>query len=148
VRHLENLFAGPLVVVAGELRNPGSDGARAGAAPFVRVTDAFGEALDIAPVWIGVEISDDELRRSDPGTMAAAQADAARALAQRSFAANERVPVTALLADLPAEAVGFRIESVPVSELPGEAPEPPPAPEAAPPAEGVPTNDGAPLDAP
>jgi predicted Zn finger-like uncharacterized protein len=151
VRHLENVFAGPLVVVAGELRNPGTDGARAEAAPLVRVTDELGEALDLAPVWLGVEISDDELRRGDPAGMAAAQARAARALAERSFAANERVPVVALLADLPAEAVGFRIESVPLAELPG-APAPPPVPEAelVAPADAAPpgTNDGAPLDAP
>jgi hypothetical protein len=68
-------------------------------------------------------------------------AEGARALGQRSFAANERVPVTALLADLPEEAVGFRIESVPLGELPGVQ-EPPPAPDP------VETNDGAPLDAP
>jgi predicted Zn finger-like uncharacterized protein len=154
VRHLDNLHTGPLVVVAGELRNPGADGTRAGAAPFVRVTDSLGEALDLAPVWIGVEISDDELRRADPTAMAGAQAQAARALAERSFAANERVPVSALLAELPAEAVGFRIESVPVAELPGApvAPAPAPAPEpgAAPgdASDGeVETNDGAPLDA-
>jgi hypothetical protein len=148
VRHLENLYAGPLVVVSGEMRNPGQDGARAGAAPFVRVTDSYGEALDLAPVWIGGEISDDTLRRSDPGALAAAQADAARALAQRSFAANERVRVSALLADVPPEAVGFRIESVPVAELRGAAP--PPAPEPAPLEQAVPegSNDGAPLDEP
>jgi predicted Zn finger-like uncharacterized protein len=148
VRHLENLYAGPLVVVAGELRNPGADGARAGAAPFVRVTDAYGEALDLSPVWIGGEIGDDALRRSDPAPLAIAQADSARALAQRSFAANERVRVTALLADLPPEAVGFRIESVPVAELRSAAPPPEPvlAPEPAAPPEG--TNDGAPIDAP
>ena len=153
VRHLENLYAGPLVVVAGELRNPGADGARAGAAPLVRITDELGEALDLAPVWIGVEISDDELRRSDPTGIAAAQAGAARALAERSFGANERVPVAALLADLPSDAVGFRIESVPLAELPGAPVAPPPAADA--PGEAVPadaapveTNDGAPLDAP
>jgi predicted Zn finger-like uncharacterized protein len=152
VRHVENLFAGPLVVVAGELRNPGADGTRAGAAPLVRVTDALGEALDIAPVWIGAAIPDDDLRRLDPGPIAAAQAQGARALGQRSFAANERVPVTALLADLPEEAVGFRIESVPLAELPG-APEPPPAPDPPETNDGAPlddgpveTNDGAPLD--
>jgi predicted Zn finger-like uncharacterized protein len=152
VRHVENLFAGPLVVVAGELRNPGADGTRAGAAPLVRVTDALGDALDIAPVWIGAAIPDDDLRRLDPGPIAAAQAEGARALGQRSFAANERVPVTALLADLPEEAVGFRIESVPIAELP-VAPEPPPVPDPAETNDGaplddvpVPTNDGAPLD--
>ena len=153
VRHLENVVAGPLVVVAGELRNPGSDGVRAEAAPLVRVTDELGEALDLAPVWLGVEISDDELRRGDPAGMAAAQARAARALAERSFGANERVPVVALLADLPAEAVGFRIESVPLAELPGApAPAPSPAADAEPavPEDAAPveTNDGAPLDAP
>jgi predicted Zn finger-like uncharacterized protein len=156
VRHLENVAAGPLVVVAGELRNPGADGMRAEAAPLVRVTDELGEALDLAPVWLGVEISDDEIRRGDPAGMAAAQARAARALAERRFGANERVPVVALLADLPADAVGFRIESVPLAELPpgpaavAPAPSEPAVPEDAAPADTAPpgTNDGAPLDAP
>jgi predicted Zn finger-like uncharacterized protein len=155
VRHLENVLAGPLVVVAGELRNPGADGAQAEAAPLVRVTDELGEALDLAPVWLGVEISDDELRRGDPAGMAAAQARAARALAERRFGANERMRVVALLADLPAEAVGFRIEAVPLAELPAApaavapAPLEPAVPEDAVPPDAPPgTNDGAPLDAP
>lgn len=135
VRHLDNLHAGPMVVVSGALRNSTGAAARADAAALVRILDAQDQSLELEPVWIGVEISDAELRQGDPVAMARAQALAARALAERTLERGERVAVTALLADLPVEAVGFRIESVPLGELPAAEPaspaetaaEPPPS---------------------
>jgi predicted Zn finger-like uncharacterized protein len=136
VRHVENLLVGPVVVVTGELRNPGDAGVQ-GVAPRLQITDARGRSLDIAPVWLGVVLSPAELREADPGALRAAQARSARVLAERSFEPQDRVSVTAVLAELPPEASAFRIEAGALEDLPA-APEllpSAPAPAATDPAE-------------
>jgi predicted Zn finger-like uncharacterized protein len=125
VRHIENLHAGPLVVVTGELRNPGAAPVQ-GTAARVRVTGARGEVLDAQPAWLGVLLSPAELRQADPAALARGQARSARVLAERSFEPQDRISVSAVLADLPPAAAAFRIEPGALSDLPD--PEHPVAP--------------------
>lgn len=133
VRHVENLFAGPLVVLSGELRNPGSETVRSGVAPRVRITDARGEVLDGALGWVGLGVSPDELRGSEPSALAETLARSARELAERSFAPQDRVSVTAVLGELPPGAAAFRIEAAAPAALPATLASPPvPEPTAAP----------------
>jgi predicted Zn finger-like uncharacterized protein len=143
VRHLENFWAGPVVVVAGELRNPGSAAASAGVVPRVRVTDAAGVALDLPAAWLGAEIPEPRLREDEPGILAAELLGSARRLAERSLAPGEAVPVQAVIAGLPAGALGFAVEGAPLAAAPEPtqpAAAPPPAEEplpAEPPAEAA-----------
>lgn len=121
VRHVENLFGGPLVVVAGELRNTSAATVQAGGAPRVQVTDALGQALEAPAGWLGVARSVQDLREADPDALAEEQARSAGLLAQRSFAPQESVSVTAVLAELPPDAAAFRIEVAALEELPAQA---------------------------
>jgi predicted Zn finger-like uncharacterized protein len=113
VRHVENLWAGPLVVLSGELRTPGAGPAAGGRAPRVELTDAQGAALAVGPTWFGRATSEQSLRESEPEALARAQIDSARALALRGLGPNERVEVQAVIPELPAGAVGFRLEAGP-----------------------------------
>jgi predicted Zn finger-like uncharacterized protein len=125
VRYLENLWSGPLVVVAGELRNPGNAPARAGAAARLRVLDAQGAELP-ATAWFGPALPDGELRALRPELLVGNLERAAPSLAETSLAPNERFEVQALLTELPAEASGFRVEAEGVA-APAEPPPRPPA---------------------
>jgi predicted Zn finger-like uncharacterized protein len=130
VRHLENLWSGPLVVVAGELRNPGSAPARAGAAARLRVLDAQGAELPAA-AWFGPALPDGELRALRPELLVDNLERAAPSLADTSLAPNERFEVQALLTALPPEASGLRVEP---EDVVAPAAPPPPAALDAPPA--------------
>jgi hypothetical protein len=146
VRHVENLFAGPLVVVTGELRNASSAAVAAGGAARVQVTDALGHALDATPAWLGVARSVQDLREADPDALAAEQERSAGLLAERSFAPQESVSVTAVLAGLPPDAAAFRIEVEAPAELPALAQ--PALPDAMRSAEEEPAEGAAPSAAP
>jgi predicted Zn finger-like uncharacterized protein len=111
VRHVENLWAGPLVVLSGELRNPGAAPAPGGGAARVQVTDAQGAALEVGPTWFGRAASEQSLRESEPEALVRAQTDSARALARQGLGPNEGVEVQAVIPKLPPEAVGFRLEA-------------------------------------
>jgi len=121
VRHVENLFAGPLVVVTGELRSAGSAPVQAGGAPRVQVTDSRGQTLDAPPGWLGVARSAQDLREVDPAALAAEQERSAGVLAERSFAPQESVSVAAVLSELPPDAAAFRIEAAAPPERPAQA---------------------------
>ncbi len=140
VRHLENFHAGPVVVVAGALRNPGSAPARAGAALRLRVLDARGSELPGEAAWFGPALPDRELRELDPERLAGALASAAPSLAARSLGPDESLDVQALLSALPPQAAGFRVEAagVPAPAERGDAgaPAATPAPDGAPGATG------------
>jgi hypothetical protein len=129
VRHVENFWAGPLVVVSGELRNPGSAPAKAGAVPRVRVTDATGASVEIAAPWFGSELSERELREEDPAALGAELARSARTLAERSLAPGEGVPVQAVLAGLAPGSGAFEVEAAPLAALPPTWPAAAAAPE-------------------
>lgn len=146
VRHVENLFAGPLVVVTGELRNASAAAAAAGGAPRVQVTDAMGDALGATPAWLGVARSVQDLREADPDALAAEQERSAGLLAARSFAPQEGVSVTAVLAGLPPGAAAFRIVVEAPAELPALAE--PALPDAMRSAEEEPAEGAAPSAAP
>jgi predicted Zn finger-like uncharacterized protein len=127
VRHVENFWAGPLVVVSGELRNPGSAPAKAGAVPRVRVADAAGAPVEIAAPWFGSELSERELREEDPAALGAELARSARSLAGRSLAPGESIPVQAVLAGLAPGAGALDVEAAPFAALPATSPEVPAA---------------------
>jgi predicted Zn finger-like uncharacterized protein len=120
VRHVENFWAGPLVVVSGELRNPGSAAAQAGAAARLSVAGASGVSAEIAAPWFGSELSERELREEDPAALGAALARSARSLALRSLAPGESVPVQAVLAGLAVGDGAFEVEAAPLAALPAD----------------------------
>jgi len=122
VRHVENFWAGPLVVVAGELRNPGGAPAQAGVVPRLRIRDAGGASLDVAAPWLGAERTEQALREQDPAELGAELARSARALAERRLAPQESVRVQAVLAGLPPGAAGFAVEGAPLGSVPAAAP--------------------------
>jgi hypothetical protein len=122
VRHVENFWAGPLVVVAGELRNPGGAPAKAGVVPRLRIHDAAGTSLEVTAPWLGAERTEQALREQDPAELGAELARSARALAERSLAPDESVRVQAVLAGLPPGAAGFAVEGAPLASVPEPAP--------------------------
>jgi predicted Zn finger-like uncharacterized protein len=111
VRRIENFYAGPVVVLDGELHNPGAAAAQSGGAARVRVTDAAGGAIEaVAPAFLGRALSDRELRERDPRDLASDLERSGRELAVRTLAPDERVRVQAVLADLPPSAATVRFE--------------------------------------
>lgn len=110
VRHVENLHAGPLVVVSGELRNPSSAPVQ-GVAPRLRIRDAGGRPLDAPTAWLGASPTQAELRESDPAALHAALERTARAFGSHLFAPQVGVPVAAVLGALPPDADSFVVEA-------------------------------------
>lgn len=111
-RHLDNYWSGPLLVVQGELRNPGRDAVALGGAPQVRVTGAEEDAP--APAWLGAALHESALRERDPRELVAALEHSARQLAARPLRPGEEVLVQAIVESPPLAASGLRVELAPV----------------------------------
>ena len=135
-RHLENYWSGPLLVLQGELENPGATAASLGGAPQVRITGTPGAAL--APAWLGAALHESVLRERDPRELAAALEHSAQQLAARPLRPGESLPVQAVFEAPPLAADGLRVELAPVARPPAEPPSelppesPAPEPDAAP----------------
>jgi hypothetical protein len=121
VRHVENFYAGSLLVVSGELHNPGGSPAKAAAMPRLRIRDAAGAAVEVASPWLGAELPERRLREDDPAALGDELGRSARALAERTLAPDERVPVQAVIAGLPPRAAAFAVEGAPLSAAQGSA---------------------------
>lgn len=123
-RHLDNYWSGPLLVVQGEIQNPGPDAVSLGGAPQVRLAVTAGAVP--APGWLGAALHESALRERDPRELAAALEHSARQLAARPLRPGEALAVQAVFeAAAPLAATGLRLELAavaPASEgLGGEA---------------------------
>jgi predicted Zn finger-like uncharacterized protein len=123
-RHLDNYFAGPVLVVQGQIENSGRSAASLGGAPQVRLAGTSGVPSPVA--WLGAALHESALRERDPRELTAALEHSARQLSARPLRPGESLPVQAVFEAPPAAASGLRIELAAVT-LP--APAPPPATE-------------------
>jgi predicted Zn finger-like uncharacterized protein len=121
-RYVENAVAGPLYVISGELRNPGTGTAQPGERMGVRLVDARGRDLVGAPAPLGPPLTERELREWPPDRLAREQEEGALRLAQVPLRPGQRWLFDAVLAGIPAAAAGFRFELAPA---PPDAPPPP-----------------------
>lgn|GEM_PF-1764132 len=104
-RHLDNYFAGPLLVVAAEIHNPGPEPRFLGGMPRMELTGPDGTAA--ATAWLGSALHDAALREREPRELAAVLEQSARQLAGRPVRPGETLAVHALF-ETPPSATGIR----------------------------------------
>lgn len=122
-RFVENALAGPLFLVSAELRNASAAPQRPGEALRVVLLAHDGSRLPTAQAWVAAAPDERVLREASPEAIRAGLERGARRLAETELAPDASVRVAALLEDVPAQAVRFALEEVPIAELPGEATE-------------------------
>jgi len=111
-RFVENAHSGTLFVVSGELHNRGV-AARASGELRMVVLDEHGFTFEGRDVPIGLALAEARLRETPIGVLQQHHARLARTLAERSLAPGDSVRFQAILADLPENAVRFRLEAAP-----------------------------------
>lgn len=104
---LENAAAGPVLVVSGRLRNPGSSVRPLGAPLAVQLLDARGVPLAVAPGAAGPALPDRRVREEAPEQLVTSR-DAA-ALASAPVAAGGDLAFTAVFAPAPRGAARFAL---------------------------------------
>lgn len=118
VRQIENVWAGPIWVVSGELHNP-SDAPRAmGAAVGISLLDSSGAAIDGASAIAQSTLPAERLREADPAQLHEAAEMAAAELGSRSLAPGARVAVDAVFAAPARGAARFAVETLPLRQPP------------------------------
>jgi predicted Zn finger-like uncharacterized protein len=109
-RFVENALEGPLLVVTGELVNPGPEPRAAGALLDVRLLGEAGDPLAAAAA-LGLDPGEPTLRESGAGELAALLEASGRELARTPLAPGASVPVAAVFAAVPPEAARFTLEA-------------------------------------
>jgi hypothetical protein len=108
-RFVENLFVGPLLVVTGELHNPGDEPSSLGAVLQAVLLDAEGSPIAGSKAALA-PAAERELREQAPEVLAAHLADRARMLSAEALAPGARLEVTAVFPGAAGEALGFSLE--------------------------------------
>lgn len=115
-RPLDNLNVGPLWVVSGRARNPGSGERVLGTALHVQALGADGqplaEALAVPRIAAGL------LHESLPAELSAAAPAGVQRLAHTTLAPGESLVFDAVLGSLPPDAVGLSVKAGPVPAMP------------------------------
>jgi predicted Zn finger-like uncharacterized protein len=112
-RVVDNVWAGPLWVVSGELHNPGGEPQRLDAAVGVVLLDRAGTRIEGSLALAQPALDATRLRVDAPEALHDDESGAAAALATRVLAPDARVPIEAVLPAAPPEAVRFAIEPQP-----------------------------------
>ncbi|HKJ23534.1 MAG TPA: zinc-ribbon domain-containing protein [Myxococcota bacterium] len=118
-RFVENARSGTLFVVSGELRNRGT-AARAGGELRLVVIDENGFTFEGRDAPVGLTLAEAQVRETPIGALQQQQSRLARTLGGRTLAPGEGVSFQAILGDLPAGAVRFRLEPA-AERTPGQA---------------------------
>jgi len=105
---VENATAGFLLVVRGTLRNPGDSPRLADGPLRVRLLDAGGQTLAVAPV--ARRIPESALRLGELAALQSRFRSGGQELARTPFAPGEALAVAALFAEVPEGARVFRVE--------------------------------------
>jgi predicted Zn finger-like uncharacterized protein len=112
-RWLDNLVVGPVYVVSGELRNPGSRAIAAGAPLALQLLDATGQPIPGAAAALGPAQSERHLRELAPEELAERIESGAQWLAHIPIGPGSRRGFQAVIADLPELAARYRFEARP-----------------------------------
>jgi predicted Zn finger-like uncharacterized protein len=120
-RFVENALAGPVFVVSAELRNGSDAPQRPGEALRVVLLARDGSRVPSTEGWIAPALEESVLREASPATIRTELERGARSLAATELPPDARVRVAAVVEGVPAQAVRFALEEVPIAELPGGA---------------------------
>jgi predicted Zn finger-like uncharacterized protein len=126
-RWIENALAGPILVVSGELRNPGPAPRALGSAVVVSLLESDGTPIEASVATAGAPFGDQRLRERDPLELRAEAERAAGALAARELAPGESLPFDAVFERAPGGAERFDLDTKPIAHPVPEAPAPPSA---------------------
>jgi predicted Zn finger-like uncharacterized protein len=120
-RFVENALAGPLFLITAELSNDSDAPRTPGEALRVVLLARDGSRVPSAPAWVAPALEESVLREASPETIQASLERGARGLASSEVLPGARVRVAAVVEGVPAQAVRFALEEVPVAGLPLEA---------------------------
>ena len=109
-RVVDNAAAGPVLVVSGRLRNPGSAPRALGAPLHVQLLDAAGVPLADASALAGPELPTQRVREEAPERLRAAQAAGAAEFARRPVAAGGELSFDAVFGPLPRAAASVVLD--------------------------------------
>jgi predicted Zn finger-like uncharacterized protein len=132
---IDNAVAGPVYVVSGQLRGSGNGEPVTLGGLGIELLDASGAALALPVTLIADPFHPIDLREHAPDALARDVESGARSLARNRLGSGDAVPFQAVFADLPPEAVRFRLIQTPIT------------PEAAPPAQAPATEPDSPPSA-
>jgi predicted Zn finger-like uncharacterized protein len=120
-RFVENALAGPLFLVSAELHN-GSDAPQTlGEALRVVLLAGDGSRVPAGQAWVAPALEESVLREASPEAIRAELERGARGLTATELPPDATLRVAAVVENVPAQAVRFALEEVPIAELPGEA---------------------------
>ncbi len=127
-RYVENASAGPLLVMSGELRNPGP-ARESGPVLALVLEDAGGRPLPGSETPLGPPIAESDLREDPAASLLERQWRGARALSQKPLRPGERGRFDAVVVAPPAESRSWRIrelaqwpQAAPAESAPGLRP--------------------------
>ena len=120
-RFVENALAGPLFVVSAELRNASDAPQTPGEALRVVLLARDGSRVPAPAAWVAPVLEEGVLREASPEAIRGELERGARSLSATFLLPDASLPVAAVVESVPAQAVRFALEEVPIAELPGEA---------------------------
>lgn len=114
-RQIENVVAGEIWVVSGELRNPSATPQSVGAALAVSLLDRAGTPIGAAQATLLAGLSTARLREQDPRRLREESAASAAHLASQVLAPGATVAVDAVFATPAPDAARFAVEARPLN---------------------------------
>lgn len=129
-RLVDNVFAGPVWVVSGEIHNATSEPKRLDSAVGVVLLDRSGEPIRGAVAIAQPALPPVRVQEDDPLVLHDQASSAAAGLSDRAIAPDARVAFDAVFGSAPRDAVRFAIERQPLPKSPTPHVVPVPAPEA------------------
>ena len=140
-RWIENAQVGPILVVSGELRNPGPAARSFGSGLVVSLLDEAGAPIDEPEAVAAAPLGEERLREGDPHLLRSDQQRASGDWAARELAVGAVLAFEAVFERFPAGARRFDLAAKPLAVAPREAltaaPAPPSAVAPAEPARGT-----------
>ena len=115
---VENASTGSIYIVSGVLRNPTGQLAVADGVIRARLVDAVGNPVYAESAVAGPSPSIERLREAALADLRQLQEAGAARMAHFALAPGSGLPFTAVFADVPTEATGFRLDVEPVSATP------------------------------
>jgi len=136
-RRIENAQVGPILVVSGELRNPGPGARSFGSRLVVTLLDASGAAVDAPEAVAAAPLGEERLREDDPKRLRGDQERASVEWAARELPAGATLAFDAVFESVPA-AARFDLAAKPIPAPRASSPAALTAPAAAAPSAAMP----------
>ena len=127
-RWIENARVGPILVVSGELRNPGPAARSLGAELVVSLLDGDGAPIDEPEAVAAAPLGEEPLREQDPRLLRSEQQRSAGEWAAGELQPGATLAFDAVFERFPAGARRFDLAARPIAPVAQPAPRPPAAP--------------------